>query len=133
MKAIIVTILVAALQGTTATPQQSDVLLDRAEETLSALAEGEFAGVSRTLTPELGRELTPNALAAMWEDVESNQGQFMRLISRLSYSTETGQSAVLLTCSFENGPIDLVVEFDSNNDVADLRFESAAWDVPFAR
>jgi hypothetical protein len=128
MKRLLWALLVTSLLAPAARSQQIRPLAEEAVEVLDLLRDGQHDAVHARFAPGLANQLSKEDLAARWTEVLEDYGAFTRLADSREFASPF-RTTTLLRCQFENAPLNLFVEYDTNRQIAALSFEPVATDV----
>lgn len=116
----------AIAQGETTTPRpmvtQSIGLTIKALELVDAMTQGNFSAALEQYSPDAQEGLTPEDLQQNWQDIVNAYGKLnQQLGTRTRQWNQPGDAGVvIITCEFEKGIQDLLIEFNSDNQVVNF-------------
>lgn len=88
-------------------------------EFLDLMAQGNFSAALEKYSPDIREDLTPQNLEQEWQDIVTAHGKLQKQVStntrQVNQSGDSG--VVVITCEFEQGVQELLIEFDDNNQV----------------
>ena len=109
-------------QQSTETPS-SDTEIEATLSIVQKFVSGDTADIYAQLADRVQGQITSAKLQQAWDGIVTNQGAFQRVTDTVS---DPAQHAVRLTLQFENGLLDLAVQYDTSGKVVGLNFLPSA-------
>ncbi|HEY9814478.1 MAG TPA: DUF3887 domain-containing protein [Candidatus Obscuribacterales bacterium] len=90
-----------------------------AETFIESLASGDYATALQSYDPAIRTTLTVESLAQQWNDLIASTGAYEGPVAA-TVDNSGDAPVVIMTGQFENGPRDLFILFNSNNQIISM-------------
>lgn len=98
----------------------SQLRISQAQDIVTRLASGDYAGVEATFDPALKSSMPAASLESMWGDITAQFGAFQGQVAARGEQVQE-LDVVTVSCAFENGVLDFRISMDEAGRVTDLR------------